>query len=116
MKKKICILFSLSLLVLTISAQQPLFTIADNGKVSTIAVDRRDWKGVVRAAGDLADDICKVTGTKAEVAIGKTAKSGSIAGVRTVSFRTSTFQVRRLARLNGKGSGAVSSRYAATRT
>ena len=65
-------------MALTTSAQQQPFVIAENGKVSPIIIDRHDWKGVARAADDLADDIRKVTGTKAEVVIGKMPKNGSI--------------------------------------
>lgn len=39
------------------------FTIASNGSSSSIYIDPNDWKGVNRAAKDLAADIGKVTGT-----------------------------------------------------
>ena len=39
------------------------FRIAANGKSASIYVDPDDWKGVVRAANDLGDDVRKVTGT-----------------------------------------------------
>lgn len=38
------------------------FIIAENGTSAPIVVDDNDWKGVRRAAADLADDIRKVTG------------------------------------------------------
>lgn len=43
------------------------FCIADEGKVAAIYVSPNDWPGVIRAAGDLADDIRKVTGTASHV-------------------------------------------------
>lgn len=78
--RRIYIIMNLCLWGLTAVAQQQGFTIADKGKVSPIIVDSRDWKGVSRAANDLADDIRKVTGTKAEVAMGQIKKGSIIAG------------------------------------
>ena len=46
---------------------QEKFCIAKDGKAATIIVDENDWKGVIRAARDLGDDVRKVTGTAAEV-------------------------------------------------
>ena len=46
---------------------QERFCIAKDGKAATILVDENDWKGVIRAAHDLGDDVKKVTGTAAEV-------------------------------------------------
>jgi hypothetical protein len=43
------------------------FCIAANGKTASIYVDPEDWKGVVRAASDLGDDVGKVSGTASEV-------------------------------------------------
>ncbi|MEI6945679.1 glycosyl hydrolase 115 family protein [Paraflavisolibacter sp. H34] len=43
------------------------FRIAAKGKSSEIYVDPDDWKGVLRAAADLGDDVRKVTGTAAPV-------------------------------------------------
>ena len=43
------------------------FCIAKDGKVAAIVVDEQDWKGVVRAANDLGDDVRKVTGTASPV-------------------------------------------------
>ena len=48
-------------------AQNKMFCIAKDGKVATIMVDENDWKGVIRAANDLSDDIRKVCGTASEV-------------------------------------------------
>ena len=52
--------------VLTVTAQDK-FCIAKDGKTTTILVDENDWKGVIRAANDLGDDIRKVTGVAAPV-------------------------------------------------
>ena len=43
------------------------FYIAKDGKAATIVVDENDWKGVLRAANNLSDDVRKVTGVKADV-------------------------------------------------
>lgn len=76
--KRICIFLCFCLITLATSAKQKGFRIAENGKLAPIIVDKHDWKGVARAANDLADDIHKVTGTKAEVVTGKPVKSGAI--------------------------------------
>ena len=65
MRKCLCGIFVL-LTVLTVSAQDK-FCIAKDGKTATIIVDKNDWKGVIRAANDLGDDIRKVTGVAAPV-------------------------------------------------
>src|SRR2546426_10010462 len=43
------------------------FPIAANGKTAAIYVAPEDWKGVVRAANDLGDDVRKVSGKASEV-------------------------------------------------
>ena len=48
---------------------QEKFCIAKDGKVATILVDENDWKGVIRAARDLGDDMRKVTGVAAPVVV-----------------------------------------------
>ena len=60
---------SLLLLVITTSvmAQSKTFCIAKDGKTAAIVVDEQDWKGVIRAANDLGDDVRKVCGTASEV-------------------------------------------------
>ena len=50
-----------------VAAQSQPFCIAKNGKTATIVVDIDDWKGVIRAARDLSDDVRKVTGVSAQV-------------------------------------------------
>ena len=46
---------------------QQKFCIASQGKTASIVVDNADWKGVIMAARNLADDVRKVTGTAAQV-------------------------------------------------
>ena len=59
---------SMALFMVTISVMaQRKFCIAKDGKAATIIVDEQDWKGVIRAANDLGDDVRKVTGTASEV-------------------------------------------------
>ena len=43
------------------------FIIAKDGKTAEIIVDQDDWKGVIRAANDLGDDVKKVSGKASEV-------------------------------------------------
>ncbi|MEO6850579.1 MAG: alpha-glucuronidase family glycosyl hydrolase, partial [Mucilaginibacter sp.] len=52
---------------ITQSASGVNFPIAVNGKTAQVMVDPEDWKGVIRAASDLGDDVRKVTGTASEV-------------------------------------------------
>ena len=56
-----------ALAMLTATAQQTRFCIAQDSKTAPILVDTNDWKGVIRAAQDLGDDVRKVTGTPSEV-------------------------------------------------
>ena len=51
--------------LMTVMAQTKQFCIAKDGKAATIVVDENDWKGVLRAANDLSDDVHKVTGVAA---------------------------------------------------
>ncbi len=67
--KKITIIALVALMALTVKAQTGRFCMAKDGKAATIVVDENDWKGVLRAANDLSDDVRKVTGVKAEVAV-----------------------------------------------
>ena len=53
------------------------FCIAKDGKAATIVVDEQDWKGVIRAANDLGDDVRKVTGVASIVKI-EELKNGKI--------------------------------------
>lgn len=62
-------------------AQNKDFCIAKDGKTAVIVVDGQDWKGVIRAAGDLGDDIRKVSGTASEVVTdGQPQENSIIAG------------------------------------
>ena len=60
-----------SITVMAATAQR--FCIAKDGKTATIVVDQQDWPGVVRAAGDLGDDVRKVCGTASPVVSSGTA-------------------------------------------
>ena len=55
------------LMTMTATAQTDKFCIAKDGKAATIVVDNNDWKGVLRAANNLGDDVRKVSGTAAAV-------------------------------------------------
>ncbi len=57
----------LMLLPFSVYAASEGFIISSNGRSAPIIVADSDWRGVIRAAGDLAGDIGKVTGTAAEV-------------------------------------------------
>ena len=57
---------------------QGSFCIASDGKAAAIVVDEQDWKGVIRAANDLSDDVRKVTGTASEMIQNKNVPTGSI--------------------------------------
>ena len=63
---------------MNITAQDERFCIAKDDKTATIVVDEQDWKGVIRAAKDLADDVRKVTGMASPVVSGSTAGKGLI--------------------------------------
>ena len=53
--------------MMAVMAQTERFCIAKGGKTAQIVVDENDWKGVIRAARDLGDDVRKVTGTASSV-------------------------------------------------
>lgn len=54
------------------------FRLAAGGVAASIIVSGEDWQGVVRAAGDLGQDIGRVTGTAAQVVKADTPRRGSI--------------------------------------
>jgi hypothetical protein len=54
------------------------FQIATKGKTAQIIVDPEDWKGVLRAANDLGDDVRKVTGVASNVTMATKFSSGDI--------------------------------------
>ena len=53
--------------MIAVMAQTERFSIAKAGKAAQIVVDENDWKGVIRAARNLGDDVRKVTGTASEM-------------------------------------------------
>ncbi|MDE6638222.1 MAG: glycosyl hydrolase 115 family protein [Muribaculaceae bacterium] len=63
---------------LTAKSKDSNFVIAHGGYSAPVVVDDNDWKGVRRAAYDLADDIGKVTGCKSTVYTKQPKKKGSI--------------------------------------
>ena len=65
---------------------QEKFCIAKDGKAATIIVDENDWKGVIRAARDLGDDIRKVTGVKSSLEF--RVESGEFATAPHILVRT----------------------------
>ena len=52
---------------ITTMAQTECVCIAREGKTASIIVDADDWKGVIRAARNLGDDVRKVTGVASQV-------------------------------------------------
>ncbi|MBQ3658339.1 MAG: glycosyl hydrolase 115 family protein [Bacteroidales bacterium] len=66
MKKIFIILAALTLLV-SCGKNDGGFNIAKDGKTACIVIDQNDWKGVIRAAQDLGDDVKKVSGKTSEV-------------------------------------------------
>lgn len=54
------------------------FAIVAKGKAASIYVDAADWKGVIRAANDLGDDVRKVSGIAANVKESTAPETGSI--------------------------------------
>ena len=65
--KRIIFGICVMLMTMTATAQTDKFCIAKDGKAATIVVDENDWKGVLRAANDLSDDVRKVTGVSSAV-------------------------------------------------
>ena len=63
--KRLVLIFVTMMIVSAALGQSERFCIAKDGKVATIVVDTDDWKGVIRAANDLGDDVRKVTGKEA---------------------------------------------------
>lgn len=78
--KQILTVLAALLIILPLAAKknETNFVIADNGKVAPVVVDLSDWKGVQRAATDLADDIGKVTGIKSAVFPNAPKRKGNI--------------------------------------
>jgi len=78
MKRILTLGIILVVMAINAIAQNKRFCIAKDGKAATIVVDGQDWKGVIRAANDLADDVRKVCGTTCKISNGTTAGKGSI--------------------------------------
>ncbi len=65
--RRILIIALIACLFLDGWAQTEHFCIAKDGKTASIIVDVDDWKGVIRAARNLGDDVRKVTGISSQV-------------------------------------------------
>ena len=65
--KRILMTSALLLAAMISMAGNKEFCIFKDGKSAVIVVDGQDWKGVIRAAGDLGDDVRKVCGISSEV-------------------------------------------------
>ena len=65
--KRVWIIIFAVCITMNVMAQKEKFCIARDGKTATIIVDVDDWKGVIRAAHDLGDDVRKVTGVASQV-------------------------------------------------
>ncbi len=68
-RTKFFILLIAVVLSLSGKAQTERFCIANKGITADIIVDENDWKGVIRAAHDLGDDVRKVTGFPSQVSL-----------------------------------------------
>ena len=67
MQKQLVTFIILLLMAMNGRAASRNFCIAEEHHAATITVDADDWKGVIRAANDLADDVRKVSGTASVV-------------------------------------------------
>ena len=68
MKRILTVSMALFIMVINTAAQER-FCIAKDGKTAAIVVDEQDWKGVIRAANDLGDDVRKVAGVPATLLV-----------------------------------------------
>ena len=68
MRKILTVSLLLLVIATNVMAQSKTFCIAKDGKTAAIVVDEQDWKGVIRAANDLSDDVRKVTGVASTIA------------------------------------------------
>lgn len=76
--KNIFIMLAAFALLTSCRTQGGGFYIAQDGVTANIIVDADDWKGVVRAANDLGDDVKKVSGKSSEVKNALPQPSGNI--------------------------------------
>jgi hypothetical protein len=68
--RTVAVLAIFSLFSLSVMAAQS-FRIVKDGLAAPIVVDNSDWKGVIRAARDLGDDVRKVSGRASEIVFGQ---------------------------------------------
>ncbi len=68
MRKILTVSLLLFVIATNVMAQSKTFCIAKDWKTAAIVVDKQDWKGVIRAANDLSDDVRKVTGVASPIA------------------------------------------------
>ena len=68
MRKILTVSLLLLVIATSVMAQSKTFCIAKDGKTAAIVVDEQDWKGVIRAAKDLSDDVKKVSGVASPIA------------------------------------------------
>ena len=80
MRKSIICFISFYIISLSCAAAgvRDKFCISADGHSAPIVVDNNDWKGIIRAAHDLGDDVRKVTGTPSEIIAGETTVKGAI--------------------------------------
>ena len=80
MRKSIICFISFYIISLSCAAAdvREKFCISADGHSAPIVVDNNDWKGVIRAAHDLGDDVRKVTGTPSEIIARETTVKGAI--------------------------------------
>ncbi len=76
--KRLVLTFVTMIIVSAALGQSERFCIAKDGKVATIVVDTDDWRGVIRAANDLGDDVRKVTGVVSPIVNGQQPTANSI--------------------------------------
>lgn len=84
--KRIFVICMVMCTCLSTMAQTEKFCIAREGKTATIILDAADWKGVIRAARDLGDDVSKITGVAAQVDL----QSPNSAGMLTSNLKSQT--------------------------
>lgn len=85
MKLSLTFFIILFLQLSSFAASKSKFVISEAGKSVPVVVDDTDWKGVIRAAGDLADDIGKVTGTPAELLVFESDEAEGIKGKKIIA-------------------------------
>ena len=78
--------FLLLIAATSVMAQSNRFCIAKDGHASGIIVDQKDWKGVIRAARDLSNDVLMVSGATPEVVCA--VRDGSFVATKEPSLRS----------------------------